>query len=134
VQPPPPLHEPAFVSMIGRTHVFKQSHWKSNEMRHSVQGQQTHTNGSFTFPKYSLSGLKSPNNNPLSYSIKSPNNTQFDQEMIDIVDPLGSPRESSLQKQQQMHDELFEKLHGNKVFMRTDPAPLDINLTAKKRL
>jgi hypothetical protein len=70
----------------------------------------------------------------MAHSIKSPNNTQFDQEMIDIVDPLGSSREGSLQKQQQMHDELFEKLHSNKVFMRSDPAPLDINLTAKKRL
>jgi hypothetical protein len=61
------LHEPAFVSMIGRTHVFKQSHWKSNEMRHSVQGLQTTTNGSFQFnhPYY---GMKSPIN-PLSQSM-----------------------------------------------------------------
>jgi hypothetical protein len=29
-----------------------------------------------------------------------------------------------------MHDELFEKLHGNRVFKRSDPAPFDINKTA----
>ncbi len=39
-----------------------------------------------------------------------------------------------MQKQQQLHDEVFEKLHGSKVFKRSDPAPLDIDKTAKKRI
>jgi hypothetical protein len=72
----------------------------------------------------------------MANSIKSPLATQFDQELgsegIDNI--MGSLGETSLQRQQQLHDEVFEKLHGSKVFVRSDPAPFDIDITAKKRL
>jgi hypothetical protein len=49
-------------------------------------------------------------------------------------DALEAKRIQKLTQKLQEHDEVFDKLHSSKIFIRSDPAPIDIKHTAHHRL
>jgi hypothetical protein len=47
---------------------------------------------------------------------------------------VDAKRLAKLTQKLQEHDEMFEKLHQSKIFLRSDPEPIDIKHTAHHRL
>lgn len=100
-QKQPVIEDGIFVSMIGKTVVKKQSHWKPNTMRNSYQ---VHSNLNTSGDQFN------PLTNSVALSFKSPQSSA----------PYSLPGEGMSRASQ---DEMFDKLHHGKSFLRADPQP-----------
>jgi hypothetical protein len=138
--------------MIGRTPIYKQSHLRgfgSTQARYSSNSL-SQTMGSlpgFGGGKHGVNHLSA--SYAASQGIRSPLElTQVDGGLqrfntsnvfgntvnIPDFDALEAKRIQKMTQKLQEQDEMFEKLHSSKIFLRSDPEPIDIKHTAQHRL
>ena len=102
---------PAFGNKTANYHLSA-SYANSSGIRSPLE----ETNGEGSFQRFNTSHVMSPTVN------------------LPDFDALEAKRIQKMTQKLQEHDEMFEKLHQSKIFLRSDPVPIDTKHTAQHRL